>query len=179
MTGLSRSSEINRAVNGLPLLLDESRSYAMSHNTYVWVGFSEDLAAHRLTVALMAGTTGQSDDLDTGNLVPIAQLHAYDHFALRTTGGLAAQLSGMAANGDDLAGSAFPSFQRKAGAETVTFAKVLRFGPQGEAAIKPTGGASHWIEIGLQPTRDGSTNERDIAVLQVATLTGQVQIFRR
>jgi len=178
LPGLTRAADVNKAVSGIPLFLDESRAYAMAHNTYVWVGFAEEAGTHRLLLGCVAGTTGQADDLDTQNIAPISPLRSYERFALRAVSGLV----GMAESGDDIGGSRLGTFSQRSGTASATFDKVLRYSPRGEAAIRPAsaGGSSRWIRIGLQPVHGpaGEAEGTDVAVLQVGALTGQVEVFR-
>jgi prepilin-type N-terminal cleavage/methylation domain-containing protein len=173
LPGLSKSANMNRAVSGIPLLLESSRAYAMARNTYVWVGFNLDTTAQQLTVGVVAGATGQGDDLDAAAYSPITNLHVYDHLSLKNISGL----SGMASNGDNITDSKIGTFSQSKGASQITFTNILQYSPQGAASILPSS-SSHWIQIGLQPAQGNKPNDPNVAVFQVATLTGQVQIFR-
>ncbi|HEY8965673.1 MAG TPA: prepilin-type N-terminal cleavage/methylation domain-containing protein [Candidatus Methylacidiphilales bacterium] len=173
LPGLGRSNDMNRAASGIPLLLEEARAYAMAHNTYVWVGFLEEAQSHQLLVGMAAGKNGLSSDLDAGSLVPISKLATYDRLSLGEVSGL----PDMAANADDLADSQIGSFVQALGTKSFTFARVLRYSPQGEATIKADGGGSHWIQIGLLPVQ--GAKDRNVVAIQIGTLTGQVETFRR
>lgn len=173
LSSLNNSGNVNRAVNGISQLLDESRAFAMAHDTYVWVGFSQDSTTQKLTVGVVAGTTGQMSDLNSvATYFPVTKLQTYDHFSLKSISGL----SGMAANGDDIATSAVGTFQQTGSGKTVSFTEILQFSPQGEVSINPAGSTVHWIQIGLQPIL--RNNDPDVAVVQIASLTGRVQVFR-
>jgi prepilin-type N-terminal cleavage/methylation domain-containing protein len=172
LSSLSRSGDMNQAVSGISLLLNESRAFAMAHNTYVWVGFSQNQATQMLTVGAVAGTTGQMDDLSTATYLPVIKPQIYNHFSLKALGGV----PGMATNGDDIAESSIGAFQQTVAGNAVSFTEVIQFSPQGEATINPSGSTVHSIEIGLQPVL--RSNDLNVAVFQVASLTGQVQVFR-
>ena len=172
---LSNSGSMNQAASGISLLLDQARAYAMAHNTYVWVGFSPN-TTQQLTVGVVAGTTGNVSDLSSvTNCIPIRKLQTYNHVNLANISGL----TGMSTNVDDISASQVGTFQQTGGGSTVTFTNVLQFNPQGEATIDKAPGSSHWIQIGLQPVRGGNASDPNVAVIQVATLTGQVNIFRQ
>ena len=182
LSGLQSAGSVNRAVSGISLLLNQSRSYAMAHGTYVWVGFAPDTTTERLTIGVVAGTTGQADDLSSpSTYTPINKLQYFEHFNLPNVNSLST-VAGVAANGDDIRAAAYSpsplgSFTQAGGRGPVKFTTLLQYNPQGEATLK-SNGASHWIQIGLQPVRGTSWTGSNVAVLQVATLTGRVQICR-
>jgi prepilin-type N-terminal cleavage/methylation domain-containing protein len=191
LSSLSNSGNVNGAVTGVSLLLDQARTYAMGHNTYVWVGFSQNTTNQQLIVGVVAGTTGQASDLTTSsaagvpNYAPIIKLQTFSHLSLSTTITALSNtgLSSLATSADDISKSnsdVVGLFKQQGVGMTVTFnSDVLQFSPQGEATlgITPSDG-SHWIQIGLQPERGNNTSDPNVAVLQVATLTGLVNVFR-
>jgi prepilin-type N-terminal cleavage/methylation domain-containing protein len=174
LTSLSMSGNVNHAVNGISLDLDEARAYAMSHNTYVWVGFSPNTSTGVLAVGAVAGTTGDAGDLGSpSTYTPITHLQTFNNFSLKSS----ISISGMASNGQDIGTSTVGKFYYQApGGNTITFTEILQISPQGEAVINPSGNTPHWIQIGLQPTL--RSNDPNVAVFQVAGLTGQVRVFR-
>jgi len=174
LASLNNSGGMNRAVSGIPLLLDQARAYAMAHNTYVWVGFSSDTASQQLVVGAVSGATGDANDLDTGALVPVSKPLLFERLAVQKISGL----KGVATGASDILASKIGTFQQKADGANVVFTNVMQFGPDGDAAIDKTLGSSHWIEIGPQPVRGASASDPNVAVIQVATLTGQVRPFR-
>ena len=171
LSSLSASGSMNSAVSDISLVLEESRAYAMAHDNYVWVGFSEDDSAKKLMLGVVAGTTGRQSDLTLTSYFPLVKARSYSHFSLQTL-----SVNGMASNGADISTSSFTSFQQTVGGVSVKFSQILQFSPQGEAAIDPNGSLAHWIQIGLQPVL--RSNDANVAVFQVASLTGQVQVFR-
>jgi prepilin-type N-terminal cleavage/methylation domain-containing protein len=175
LSSLSDAGDTNNAVSGIALVLNQARAYAMAQNTYVWVGFAPNATAQQLTVGVVAGTTGDVGDLTSSTTcIPLAKLQTYNHLSLKNLSGI----TGMSTSGDDIATSQVGSFQQSGGGTTVTFTSVLQFSPQGEASIDKTPGASHWIQIGLQPLRGGNSTGANAAVVQVGALTGQVQVYR-
>ena len=171
--GTTSAGNMNRAVDGISTLLEQARTYAMAHNTYVWVGFQPSATTPQLTVGVVAGATGEIDDLASSTYIPITNPRVYSYFSLATLTGV----PGMAANGDNITSSQIGSFSETSAGSTVTFADVLQFSPQGVATILPDS-SSHWIQIGLQPSHGTPSSNPNVAVFQVATLTGQVQVFR-
>lgn len=172
LPSLLGASAVNQAVGGISLLIEQARAYAMARNTYVWVGFAD--TTNVLKVGIVAGTTGQPDDLGTGNITLIEKVRAYENFRIEQVSGL----TGMESNGDDIGHSALGSFTGTAGGVPTTFSKVLRFSPRGEAFIKPDS-VSHCIDIGLVPVRGNQSNDINKAAFQVSALTGRVQVFRQ
>jgi prepilin-type N-terminal cleavage/methylation domain-containing protein len=188
LTAIINSGGVNRAVNGVSLTLEQARAYAMSHNTYVWVGFSDPTAQNqKLTVATVAGKTGTQNDLSaTATFSSITTMQTYDNFILTSpnTAKVALVNPGMDTTADDVTipGTPFPGMPFKMpqpGGGTLDFKYAVQFSPQGEATIN--GAASHWIQIVLQPVRGGIAANYDpnLSVIQVATLTGQVEIYRQ
>jgi Tfp pilus assembly protein FimT len=185
LSSLSNSGNVNAAAGGVSLLLDQARTYAMAHNTYVWVGFCQNTATQQLMVGVVAGKTGQSSDANSGSgfYIPISKLQTYNQLelsssisALPNTG-----LSSLATAADDISQcqpNVIGSFQQPVGGTNVNFnSDVLEFTPSGEAKLGTNDG-SHWIQIGLQPVRGANATSPNVAVLQVATLTGLVNVFR-
>ncbi|XHR31243.1 MAG: Tfp pilus assembly protein FimT/FimU [Chthoniobacteraceae bacterium] len=168
---LNRSANVNRAAGEIPQLLESARTYAMAHNTYVWVGFYLDSTNQRLSIGTVAGNTGQSDDLSASTYSPLAKVRTFDQFTLKRINGL----SGMATNGDNIIDSKIGSFVNTAAGTSITFTQIIQYSPQGVASVL-LDSSSHWIQIGLTPSN--SANTTNVAVFQVATLTGQVQVFR-
>ena len=183
LSSLNNSGNMNAAAGGVSLLLDQARTYAMAHNTYVWVGFYQNPSTQQLMVGVVAGKTGQSTDLTSGPTYysPICKLQTYNNLKLSSSIS-ALPNTGLAslATAADISTSKFVSgFQQLGGGTNVTFSgsDVLEFTPEGEASlnISPPG---HWIQIGIQPEHGGNTNSPNVAVLQVATVTGLVNVFR-
>lgn len=172
---ISNAASLNQSVDDLTLLLNQSRAYAMAHNTYVWVGFSPDTTSQDLTVGIVAGQTGEATDiLASSTYTPISKTLCFNHVSLASVTGLA----GMASGADDVSTSGASSFQQMSAGKSLTFADVIQFDPQGEASLDKTGESSNWIQIGLQPLRGAGKETANKAAFQIATLTGQVLTFR-
>ncbi|MCE0499781.1 MAG: prepilin-type N-terminal cleavage/methylation domain-containing protein [Methylacidiphilales bacterium] len=193
LSALSNNGNLNQEVNGISMLLNQARAYAMAHNTYVWVGFSQNTTTQELMVGVVAGTTGQSTDLSNANYTPINKLQTYNHLELTSKFGSSVDtsstgLTAMASSADDISKSTTLTFQQAGGGTNVTFGGgtnatgstyVLQFNPQGEASLglsSPDG--THWVQMILQPVRGSNASDPNVAALQVGTLTGQVNVFR-
>jgi prepilin-type N-terminal cleavage/methylation domain-containing protein len=180
LMGISSAGNVNAAVSDISLLLNQSRAYAMAHNSYVWIGFSEEPATNptELAVGVVAGASGQSTDLSSGTTYfPISKVHVFNQLTLKKVSSLPSIPSGTAASGDDIFSSAGATqFTQSSAGTNLTFSQILQYDPQGTAsAINTATGATHQVQIGLQPLRGNLSN---VAVLQVTSLTGQVRVFR-
>jgi prepilin-type N-terminal cleavage/methylation domain-containing protein len=175
ISGLSASGNTDNAVSGISLLLDQARAYAMAHNTYVWVGFAQNsgATAQELTVAVIAGTTGQSSDISSeSTYTPITKTRAFNNFELNSA---VTGLNGMNTTSYLDVSKSSSTFKQSVGGGSVTFTSAIQYDAQGEASIGTT---TQWIQIGLQPIYGNVTSNSNIAAFQVATLTGQVAVFR-
>jgi type II secretory pathway pseudopilin PulG len=91
---LSNAESLNQSVSDLSLLLNQSRAYAMAHDTYVWVGFVSDATAQNVTVGIVAGQTGEITDISAnssqGNALTFGDVIQFDpqgEASLNKTGG--------------------------------------------------------------------------------------------
>ena len=161
----------------------------MAHNTYVWIGFAEQ-NGQDLVVGIVAGKTGQSSDLSQdpdqpANYAPVGKPYFFSGVTLGSIAGLP-PLTGMAVNTDatpDAAADfcAAPSssgFNENVAAAATAFTPVLQWSPQGEVTLPTATRKTHWVQIGMQPIRGGMADPSDPVVLQVASLTGEVLVFR-
>jgi prepilin-type N-terminal cleavage/methylation domain-containing protein len=188
LSSISASADVNSSTMRISQLLSEARAYAMAHNSYTWVGFAED-ATQNLSVALVGGTTGDLSDITSSSTYEmISPVQTFPHCQITTVEAVQQSnslLTGLWANGSELTTTSSPgSFTVKAGG--ITFSDVLQFNPQGQAnvlQVNPQGQANvgalpHWIQFGLQPIRGGNTTGKNVAAIQVAGLSGGVQVFR-
>lgn len=191
VSGLFSAGNVNQAVNGISLTLSQARSYAMAHDTYVWVGFTPSpTASTTLTVGVVGGTAGESTDLTTTsgtpplpNYGPIVRAQNYPNFTLTKVTAFNWQNENIPA-GTDLLTSGTPSswsFTETVGSSSTlikfgsSYGPIIQFDPQGEASVV-AGTLPHWIQFGLQPNLKAS--DPNVAVIQVAGLSGQIQVFR-
>jgi prepilin-type N-terminal cleavage/methylation domain-containing protein len=188
VSSLFAAGNANQSVNGISLTLDQARTYAMSHNTYVWVGLMQDSVTQTLTVGMLAGTSGRSSDLASSATVPIAKLQNYPFASIATVGQVektnpnSSWTSDLPSGTDLVSPSPFTGYtERRADGTTFDFSAggwVLQFDPQGGANIDAGKALPHWIQFGLQPLRGTRDNSPNVAVIQVAGVSGQVRVFR-
>jgi type II secretory pathway pseudopilin PulG len=180
LTAITNSGGVNRTVNGISLLMEQARAYAMSHNTYVWVGLYPDPVTPKLTAVAVSGTTGVQADLVNGTFTPITRIQTYNNVVLNPPANLT--LTGLNAAYDDILNSGLNFNLTPPGAAgAITFLNVVQFSPQGDAAISTAGTPNHVIRIVLQPVRGGIKTNLDpnVAALEVGEITGQVEVFRK
>ena len=189
LASLRSTGDANAAAAGIPALLVQARTYAMAHNTYVWVGFAAQ-NGQGLTIGIVAGKTGQGSDLsqDPGqpvNYAPVGKPSLFSGVALGSINGLPA-LTGMATNTEaapdntvDLcAVPAASGFNESVAGASTTFTTIMQWSPQGEVTLPAAAQKTHWTQIGLQPRRGGAASVTNPVVFQVASLTGEVLVFR-
>lgn len=169
-----KGGSMNRAVSDISSVLEQAQSYAMAHNTYVWVGFHENTVTQTMTVAAIAGTTGAASDIAApANLRAVIKPQVYENLRLQTDAELAEiDLTGMR-SAQNVTKSNIGTFIQG----TKTYASVIEFSPQGGARIA-SGSISRWIQLGLQGMSGAHVEKSNVAALQLAGLTGQVRIFR-
>jgi prepilin-type N-terminal cleavage/methylation domain-containing protein len=177
LSGLTGAGGMNSAVSGISLVLDQARTYAMAHNTYVWVGFTKTTSPVQVTVAAVAGTTGQSTDIQTSNYTPIMKIQNYPNFELdpnvKNLSGMPTTTTGVT----EIENSTESHFTEQFMGTSTTFVYVVQFNAQGEASVNTT--ANNLVRIGLAPVYGSTMSSSNLAAIQVSALTGQVQIFRQ
>lgn len=187
ISSISKGSQMNQALAEVGGLLEEARQYAIAKNTYVWVAFEDSRSGgdDQLRIAVLASKTGTDlpvwgTDDTTGAATQTVLLNRIRTFnGVKLSGANAfgsAQIPDLAvvANAGDLGGAAFTI--RLPGGGRGSFSKAVQFTPAGEARNAET--LIGAIDFGLQPTRGGGADIRNVAVVRVNGLTGQHVIFR-
>lgn len=189
---------VTRAATDISSVLEQARSYAMAHNTYVFVGLAEANGAAAESAApqpgrgrVMVAAVGSKDGTrafgaGNSNLVALSKLRRFDNVhladALPTTDGMARPTVTDAYRAGNAAFVAEATFQwpLSGGSGGVTFSKIIQFDPRGTASIQS--GSRHlpqWMEIGLAPARgDVVLDEANCAALLLDGVTGSVRIYR-
>jgi prepilin-type N-terminal cleavage/methylation domain-containing protein len=173
------SGGLSKAAFDISNTMQLARAYAMSKNTYVYVGLQEVDAivptsadgVGRLVVAAVASKSGvRATDFTTG-VVPISKAQTLD----------GATLTNAAAT------TASPGFQFTwpiGGTTRYTFKKVIEFDPQGVARVQKgatgTSSIEPSIEIGLAPARGNTAlaSDPNWANIKITGITGATQILR-
>ena len=196
------AGSLAKAASDISGTLQQARSYAMSQNTYVYVGLQEVDAIQptasdgtgRMVIVAVASKTGTrpanvaSESVAISKAQPLDGAHMTDATALVAASGMADRESNLT----DLslpASSSASQFKFNwplggTGTAKYSFSKVIEFDPQGVARLQtnPGGGSQveHGIEIALCPARGNSAAATDAnqASIQINGITGAVRIFR-
>ena len=197
-------NEVSRAVYSVSDTLEEARAYAMSRNTYVYVGVVEDTgssAAGSLVLGVVASNQGTqmfttgSPNLSSASgsfsqinkLLKVTNVRAVSLPASSPTSGNPRQVVPSSYKlGDATFDPSSPTYSFSVGpylftsasgittAQGVTSAGMLQIDPQG--AVSEVGGLCvPFFEIGLEPA---AGNQSNYAALQIAGETGAVRIYR-
>jgi len=172
---ISRGRGVEKRAWEIAGLLEQARSYAMTKNTYVWVGFRQN--GDRYAVAVVASRDGL-ENLAAANLVSIHRGLNLEQTTL--SGSLPAYGNRPDTNAGVTqltAAQTSDTFTARVGGVPLTFSNTLLvFNPRGEARASQT--LDRWVEIGIQPMRGSVADIQNTAAIQVAGLSGQVRIFR-
>ena len=202
-TGIKGGTDAAKAIYDLSGLLEKARAYAVTQNTYVWVGAAEVDASlspdavpqrtgtGRIAFSAVASKDGtkiydETQEIESdwnakveGRLTQIEKLMRLENMLLSDALDLARPTVAAASR---LANTSCESvlaftYPLSSGSAQYTFQKkVIQFDPQGRAQIVRSNGAStgQWIEIALQ----ARTNSANVAAVHLHGLTGAVRIFR-
>jgi len=174
LSSINKTSQMNRAVTGLSLAIEQARAYAMANNTYVRVGLFSSTDESRVTLATITASGGAMADFQTSTRYqPMNRPQQFENVALLEENIPA--LAEMPSDATDLSTSQLGSFQAVAGGTNTSFDHVIQFGPSGEAVIG-TPSQPRWLQLAIASTPESQSG--NCAVLQVSGLTGQVRIFR-
>ena len=189
-------NEVSRAVYSVSDVLSEARSYAMSKNTYVYVGLAGDASSSpsTLLIGVVASTDGtQTFSSASPSFNPINKVYRLRNI---TTASLAApsanshdQRKDVGANfkvGDPAFDPGGAAYSFKLGAYTFsgapgqnagtncTSAGILQIDPQG--VVSEVGGdPAPLYEIGLKTV---AGNQSNYGAIQIAGISGAVRVYR-
>jgi len=153
-------------------ILEQARTYAMSQNTYVWVGFAatNNLGNDTLVVGVVASKTGSTNS--STDISQIIRTVRFENVQL-----VVAPSSGLRpAAGSQLKDASAYQFTLTNPATTFG-SQVIRWNSRGEASIGPA--LNKVIEIGLQSSSAGAIRSAsNYAAIQVGGLSGSVTVFR-
>lgn len=207
-TSVSSGYNLTNSTNTLAGALQRARTYAMAHNTYVWVGLYEenaDAAAPtvvpppytgqgRIVLGMAASLDGTQIYADSASAatLPAARIAPIDKLIRLQN----VHLSQIVAPSSTTEGSTLLTTRPvsnysiySSSAQTTpypmvigqyTFYNTIRFSPSGEVSINGSTTPQHIGEIGLQPTH-GDTLEQtppNLAAIQFTGIGGNVQVYR-
>lgn len=164
-------------------VLEQSREYAQTKATYVYVGFARDATAQQMQVGVLASSQGVGDFATpqgfNGDLKAVSRLLKFDNITLDD---LSAQAFGQRNTAViQLVSAPVPSMPPMFPGYP-SFERVLRFNPRGEAELPVDSelGVTRWsafpsMEIGLRTTVGDPAQP---AAIQLTGLTGQRRLYR-
>ncbi len=199
-----KSNTVSQGIYSVSDTLEQARSYAMSMNTYVYVGVLQDSTASP-TGSMIIGVIASNDSTQIfsannpslnqtsgtykaiNKLLKIPNIQTVSLPANSTTSGNARQVvpNSYKLGDSTFAQSATPysfaigtyQFTNTTGPTSiqgVTSAGILQIDPQG--VVSEVGGnAAPFFEVGLKPVYG---NQSNYAAIQVAGLSGAVRIYR-
>ncbi|MEZ0297141.1 MAG: Tfp pilus assembly protein FimT/FimU [Candidatus Methylacidiphilales bacterium] len=193
-SGLTSSSQFNRAAMEISGLLESARQTAVTQNTYTWLAMGVKTAANGekiLHVAVLSSKDG-SDPTPWGSYgtVPsdaigiVTQTRFFKQVILSDAGTFGTAVvptlpATPAVTAANSLSQGTASFTITTPQETVTYDRVVQFTASGEARNSANG--TQVIEFALQPQRGNSAagDDKNIAVFRISGITGQCQVYRR
>jgi len=180
LTGMGSAGRLGAAATSVASFLEQARTYAVTQNTYVYVGFlprasgtpSGEIEMKLLAVASRDGSSvlpaGGTLDLQSANspAIVIGKPLLIGKISMDTNGTYDPPIPRPAATSLSSADGTL-----KSGAQT--FGNVLAFTPGGEVILS-NGSLSQRYEIGLEYAGKDSR----AAVVQIAGLSGQTRVYQ-
>lgn len=199
-SGLQRASGVTKGAYDLAGTLEQARTYAMSNNTYVFVGIAERDGLNtsidgvgKLWVAAVFSKDGTRDfGTNNSNLAPLTKLRHFDNMhldgsnSLPDSGGMTrpSVLNAFKIGTSEASAGRIFSWPLSGSTPTCQFRNIIQFDPRGVASIPPTSPSAsvsvpQWLEIGLSEARGNTTiTSRNCAALMVEGVTGSVKVYR-
>lgn len=201
-TGLAISSlmtagRLSKATSDIASTMQLARSYAMSKNTYVYLGIQEVDAMNptpsdgfgRLVIAVIASKAGTRATNFSSGLVGLGKVQVLEgvHLArvdsLKTDGNMSRRPADLDLGSDDSKSQA-PFTWPFEGAPQYRFSRVLEFDPQGVVRVQTNAAGSSsvvpYIEIALVSAKGNtvSSTSSNQAAIQINGITGIIRVFR-
>lgn len=199
--GAKGAADVTRAAFDIRSTLDLARTYAMAHNTYVWVGFFEENAAGnpgdtgtgRVVVSIVASKDGtriypdsatDPQTLSSSRLIQVGKIVKFEQTQLAslTSNDIANPSYTNAPSASQVGDVGFANgstFSTSQGPASYNFSKIIQFSPQGDAT-KIVDSPTQVLEIGLRPTHGNTPDlaSKNLVAIQVAGIGGQVRVYR-
>lgn len=179
---IKRSTDLKKAGADIAGVLEQARTYAMAHNTYTWVGFSQkspDLLVIGAIASKNADSAPSGTDADGSNadVVPLAKLRNVENAKLIVATSSTNRPSVDAGSQLASLNTAILSFSVGVGAKKTTFDKhVVQFNSRGEAQIAKNS-IQRLIEIGVGSSLPAAVDSNYVAV-QIGGLSGSVTTYQ-
>lgn len=173
ISSVSQGQQFGRNVHDLAGLLRQARTTAMAQNTFIWLGFHEEVAngVPMLTVTAVSAKSGRKLDLADQNYAPMMRPVTFQNVSFDPSGYLS--LNGIdRENNVDVSKSQYSFSQNLPGRSQVKFTPAIVFTPTGEAGIEAAA-VARCVGLGLV---SGSAQK---AAVQVSGLSGKIAVYRQ
>jgi prepilin-type N-terminal cleavage/methylation domain-containing protein len=203
-TTLKSAGDVTSAAYTIKGVLEQARTYAMTNNTYTWVGFAGSVgplvtATGQVSIAVIASNDGTPlgsssstaspfvIGTGTGTAVPVGKLIQVQNTHIGNTGtptndgtefeSRPAFIGSAGLYRISSAGNSLHSFT----VQQTTFNRWIQFSPRGEALVN--GGSTNiarYAEVGVLPAHGTVlANTPNIAAIEIGGLEGSIKIYRR
>lgn len=169
LSSLNSAGRFGKSLDDIALVLDASRSLAMSRNTYVWVGFAQASDSEGGLVILAKQSLSGSGDLGKDQDLTLAR----QPVLLRSIGFMPLPV----ADGVSITNSSLGTFTATVAGSPLIFRNVLRIAPSGEVNIE-NDKTPNLIHIGLGEMRGDRMNIENSAQITVSGISGKVRTLR-
>jgi len=179
VNGISANQSMSQVADRLASTLESARNTALSHNTYVWVGFLAQTDGsgqpNGLVVAAVESVSGGANDLNIpGNLRPIMKPLFIPNISLASDLAISGMDTAPTDAVDISASTLSPSgFTASVAGTSRTFTQIVQFSAQGETLVQSS--LIPWVNVGLRPIHGQPSN---FAALQISGTTGGVRLFQ-
>jgi prepilin-type N-terminal cleavage/methylation domain-containing protein len=205
-TTLKSAGDVTSAAYTIKGVLEQARTYAMTNNTYTWVGFAGSVGTGatvtgQVSIAVIAsndGTqlgsssptaspfvigTGTGTAVQVGKLIQVQNTHIGNIVAPTNDGTeFESRPAVPGSSRISSAGNSPHSFTVGVGTpQQTTFNRWIQFSPRGEALLN--GGSTNiarYAEVGVLPAHGTVlANTPNIAAIEIGGLEGSIKIYRR
>jgi hypothetical protein len=186
--------------------MESAQEYAVAHNAYTYVGFTNPNAQGQVFMAIFGasdGTSGGVANVSTATasvsgassagtglstLMMLSRITTLQGIAFADCLPDGSPLSGRVSLVDPAAAAAVPAtaqftyatnlYQDGSGAGQITFRRVVQFTPEGEGRVGSYVPTA--VQLILEPTAGNSSRSSDAgtSIVQVVGMTGEVTTFR-
>ena len=180
LVGIIAGNQLTNNAYALRDLIEQSRTYAITQHTYVWLGFSSSTqgGSASLVAANVAATSGLATDLQNGNYQLVTTRAVLKNVEL-TTAQNYESLPGLDKSENTDAASDNFSFTLTERGTPTTFSEVIAFGPDGEVSLPQSNGTLQLTQcVGLGLNAVPASAKSRTAAVQVHGLSGQISVFR-
>jgi Tfp pilus assembly protein FimT len=207
LSGLLASGNFNSALDQVSGAMESAQEYAIAHNTYTYVGFTNPNAQGQVFVAVFGASDGSAGGIsnvasattsissaaptaNTGSsvLVMLSRITTVQGVAFSNSLPGDSPIPGGASFADPATAATVPStaqlsyatnvYQDGSGGGQITFRRVVQFTPEGEGRVGAYVPTA--VQLVLAPTagNSGRILNAEASVIQIAGITGQVTTFR-